>query len=129
MIRLKRIKRENNQEIQGVTSFSYEEILSLVRNYIEYRLLECGIEDISILNIFLHGSRLRSQGKATSDLDVVVEYEGYIREDTLFNILNDTEDPLEIEGIRVDINPITKDKTGTLDYYITKDKEYINSFI
>ena len=39
-----------------------------------------------------------------------VEYAGDISEDGLFNVLN--EDPLELEGIRVDINPITRGKSG-----------------
>ena len=54
--------------------------------------------------------------KEGSDLDIVVEYTGHKAEDDLFNIFN--EDGLMIGGIKVDINPITEEKTGTLGSYL-----------
>jgi predicted nucleotidyltransferase len=70
----------------------------------------------------IHGSRNRGDAREDSDLDVVVEYEGDFKEDALFNMLN--EEPLEIEGITVDINPIRKEETGTLDKYMERSREY-----
>lgn len=47
---------------------------------------------------------------------MVVEYIGDEREDDMFNLLH--EDKLSIGGIKVDINPITSYKTGTLEEYL-----------
>ena len=44
------------------------------------------------------------------------EYVGDIREDDFFNILH--EDKFSIEDINVDINPITRYKTGTMEEYL-----------
>ena len=105
--------------VQGLESYSYDELVDIVGNYIVGRLSDCGYatskindgsigDDVIIKDIKLHGSRLRWQARDDSDLDAVVEYDGNIREDDLFDLLND-EDPLYIEDIRVDINPIKED--------------------
>lgn len=55
-----------------------------------------------------------------------MEYEGDIREDGMFNLLNDDDngEALYIEGIRVDINPIRAQETGTLDKYMERSRKY-----
>ena len=64
----------------------------------------------------------------TSDIDVVVEYIGDVREDALFNVLNDVENngSYEFGGVKVDINPITADQTGTLAEYLPQVEKYLN---
>lgn len=57
-----------------------------------------------------------------SDIDVVVEYEGEIREDVLFNYLH--EEDFSLCGLNVDINPITEAKTGTLETYLPSAEKY-----
>ena len=61
--------------------------------------------------------------KTGSDLDVVVEYKGREHEDDLFNVFN--EDGLMIGGVKVDINPITEGKTGTLATYLPEVESYL----
>ena len=70
----------------------------------------------------IHGSRNRGDAKKKSDLDIVVEYKGNEREDTMFNAINDGS--LNIEGIKVDVNPIREYETGTMAKYIEKSKKY-----
>ena len=72
--------------------------------------------DASISGVVLSGSRCRGLEGKNSDLDVVVELRGNEREDDLFNLFH--EDKFSIGGIRVDINPITEYKTGTLEEYL-----------
>ncbi len=114
--------REQKESIQGLEGYSRTEIKDIVNNYIQDKLVENDLEDISINGAEIIGSRNRGNAKTNSDLDLVVEYSGDIREDDLFNILN--EEPLEIEGIKVDINPITADNTGTLEEYLERSKQY-----
>lgn len=114
--------REQKESIQGLEGYSRTEIKDIVSNYIQDKLVENDLEDISINGAEIIGSRNRGNAKTNSDLDLVVEYSGDIREDDLFNILN--EEPLEIEGIKVDINPITADNTGTLEEYLERSKQY-----
>lgn len=70
----------------------------------------------------MNGSRARGNSKATSDLDVVVEYDGDMTEDSLFNELN--KEHLIIDGIKVDINPITASKSETLEEYMKRSELY-----
>lgn len=99
--------------IQGFDGYSQSEIKSIVQEYIQQKLDENDIS-ANVVGIAIHGSRGRGNAKENSDLDVVVEYEGDIREDGMFNLLNDDDngEALYIEGIRVDINPIRAQETG-----------------
>lgn len=107
---------------QGLENYTTDEIKEQSTNYIKEKLEENGIYDVIIKDSAIHGSRGRGTARTDSDLDIVVEYDGNISEDDLFNILN--EEPLEIDGIKVDINPITASKTGTLKDYMERSKAY-----
>ena len=109
------------KEIQGLENYSYEEIISIIERFIKDRLLENNIleYECEIVEIQLHGSRLRGQAKKRSDLDAVLQYKGNIREDDMFNILN-SNPRLKIEGIKVDINPIKEDMTS----YMRRSNDY-----
>lgn len=112
-----------NKEIQdlGLELYSYDDIIDIVRNFVIDRIYENGYSEEAIIvkDIKLHGSRLRGQARDDSDLDAVVEYEGDIREDDLFTMLNNG-DPLYIESIKVDINPIKED----MDLYMKRSADY-----
>ena len=92
-----------------------------MRGDVEEMLEDSGV-DVEIKGMALNGSRVRGDAREDSDLDVVLEYKGDISEDGLFNILNNT--PIEIEGIKVDINPITEGKSGTLEQYMARSRQY-----
>lgn len=111
--------------IQGLQGYSRDEIKNIVKDYIEQKMSDYDI-DAEIKGIEIHGSRNRGDARDDSDLDVVFEYEGDIREDDMFNTLNDDTDDeaLHIEGIRVDINPIREQETGTLDRYMESSRKY-----
>ena len=119
-------KQEVEAKIQGLEDYSRKEIKSIVNNYIQEKLIDNGIDGIEIKDSEIIGSRNRGNAKKSSDLDVVVEYSGDYSEDALFDVLN--EDPLEIDGIKIDINPITADKTGTLKEYLQRSNEYDQNF-
>lgn len=116
---------ENTTSIQGLDGYTRSDITDSVREYIQQKLEENDIT-ANIVGIEIHGSRARGNAKENSDLDVVVEYDGDVREDDMFNILNDdsNDQALYIEGIRVDINPIRAQETGTLDKYMERSRRY-----
>lgn len=107
--------------IQGLDGYTEKDVLDMVRGDIKEILDEAGV-DVKLKGMALHGSRMRGDAKEKSDLDVVVEYDGDISEDGLYNILN--ENPITIEGVKVDINPITKYKSGTLEQYMERSRKY-----
>ena len=116
-------KTQDNSSIQGLQGYSRDKIKNIVKDYVEQKLSDADA-DAKIKGVEIHGSRNRGDAREDSDLDVVIEYEGDIREDDMFNLLNDDEDALSIEDIRVDINPIREQETGTLDKYMERSRKY-----
>ena len=90
--------------IQGFEDYSIEQLEEIVLEHITDAFTEIGI-DVDIIDVEIYGSRTRGEAKADSDLDVKVRYKGAEKDYALFNILNDDDSALYIDGIRVDINP------------------------
>lgn len=114
---------QKEKSIQGLEGYSRDEIKGIVTDHINDVMRDYDI-DAEIIGMDIHGSRNRHDARPDSDLDVVVEYRGDIREDDMFNALNGEEDALSIEGIKVDINPIRKEETGDLQDYMKQSEEY-----
>lgn len=98
------------------------EIEETVKVHVQAKIDEYGI-DAKIVDAAVVGSRCRGLERDGSDLDVVVELSTNEREDDLFNTFN--EDGLHIGGIKVDINPITEQRTGSLETYLPQVEEYL----
>lgn len=85
-------------------------------------------EEFKLVDIAFYGSRTSGKANADSDLDVLVEYKGTAREDTIFDVL--TEQQMMLEGLRLDINPIKEEKSGTIVDYLERCddnwKEHVN---
>lgn len=116
--------KEPVDEIQGI-SLSRDEVKELVMDHVREVLSEADI-DVTLVGVEVHGSRGRGTAQADSDLDVVIEYHGDMKEYGMFNALN--EEPLYIEGVRVDINPIRPEETGTLAQYMERSRVYDANF-
>lgn len=116
------VSMQDINQIQGLESWSREDLKEAIQGDIRNILDEAGFDDVQIVGLEIHGSRNRGQARTDSDLDVVVEYAGDAREDDLFNVLND--DHIVIDGIQVDVNPITASVTGTLADYMNRSKAY-----
>lgn len=114
---------QKEKPVQGLEGYSRDEIKGIVTDHINDVMRDYDI-DAEIIGMDIHGSRNRHDARPDSDLDVVVEYSGDIREDDMFNALNGEEDALSIEGIKVDINPIRKEETGDLQDYMKQSEEY-----
>ena len=88
-----------------------------------------GKDEFELVDIAFYGSRVSGKASVDSDLDVLVEYKGTAREDTIFDVL--AEQQLMLEGVRLDINPIKNEKSGTIVDYLERCdnnwKEHINT--
>lgn len=73
---------------------------------------------VTLKNIVVYGSRSKGYEHEDSDLDILVEYEGDFREDELFALFHDSEEPLQYHGIPVDVNPIRAEESGTIETYL-----------
>lgn len=80
---------------------------------------------IQIGEVVVYGSRCRGTEKTDSDIDIVFEYKGDIREDDLFNLFH--EDGLSIGIHKVDINPIKEDKSGNIAEFLQQATIYMES--
>ena len=115
---------ESVKQIQGIKAYTYTEVVDIVKGYCE-EIIEDNSLDITIAEVWLHGSRLRGNAKSNSDLDVVLFYKGDDKEDAIFNIFHDEDtEPLEIEDIQIDINPIKITSNKDIETYKKKSVSY-----
>ncbi len=120
---MQQIKKERNE--QSLNGMDREEIEEMVLSHAQAVLEEMGLGDeVELLAAKVYGSRSR-EGlyRENSDLDVVLSYRGNIREDSLFNSLNEA--GLTIAGMKVDINPIAEERI-TLAEYIKESDAYLD---
>ena len=115
-------RKKTTEQFHPVDGMSAGEIEEMVSYYVQAKIIENDL-DAQVENVIISGSRCRGIEKNGSDLDLVVDYKGTIREDDFFNILH--EDGFTIAGIVVDINPITEDKTGLLAEYLESTEQYL----
>lgn len=115
-------RKKTMEQFHAVDGMSDGEIEEMVSYYVQAKIIENDL-DAQVENVIISGSRSREIEKNGSDLDVVVDYKGTIREDVFFNILH--EDGFTIVGIVVDINPNTEDKTGLLAEYLESAEQYL----
>ncbi len=97
-----------------------------VLSYAQAAIDEMGLSDeVQVNAARVYGSRsCDGLSTAESDVDVVISYSGNISEDDLFNALHKGD--FSVAGIPVDINPISTEKTGSLDAYLANADQYLN---
>lgn len=115
-------REQTEEHFHPVDGMNAGEIKEMVSYYVQAKIIENKL-DVKVENVILSGSRCRGIEKIGSDLDVMVDYKGTIREDDFFNILH--EESFAIAGIAVDINPITEDKMGSLAKYLESAEQYL----
>lgn len=110
--------------LRGVSKAEIEET---VLNRAQDILTEMGLTDeVQLHGARVYGSRTR-EGlyRADSDIDVLLSYSGSIREDAFFDALHDGK--WEIAGLPVDVNPISTERTGTLEDYLKRTEKYLDA--
>lgn len=115
-------KEKTNEMFHEISGLNAEDMEMTATAYILSKLDDYEL-DAQIVDVVVSGSRCRGLEHEGSDIDIVVEYKGSENEDTLFAALH--EDGFRIGGVRVDINPITEGKTGTLETYLPGVENYL----
>lgn len=117
-------RAKTNEMFHDISEMNPAEIEETRKCHVQANIDEYDI-DATIIDAVVVGSRCRGLEKDSSDLDVVVELSTNEREDDLFNAFN--EDGLHIGEVKVDINPITAQRTGTLETYLPQAEKYLES--
>lgn len=89
------------------------------------RLLEESGVSAEVERVAIYGSRSRNLNSINSDLDIAVEIRSELKEDALFNILHNENEPFSIMGVKIDLNPIRAEESGTLDVYLQRAEQYL----
>ena len=116
-------KAKTNELFHEISEMNPAEIEETVKRHVQAKIDEYVIQ-AEIIDVAVVGSRCRGLERESSDLDVAVELSTNEREDDLFNAFNNC-DGIHIGGIKVDINPITAQRTGTLETYLPQVEDYL----
>ena len=117
-------RAKTNELFHDISEMNTAEIEETIKCHVQAKIDEYDM-DATIIDAVVVGSRRRGLEKESSDLDVVVELSTKEREDDLFDAFN--EDGLHIGEVKVDINPITAQRTRTLETYLPQAGEYLES--
>lgn len=117
------ITESKTRKVGGI-SYTDKDLCAALMYDVENILNEADMDqEVSIIELWAHGSRMRGDYRPDSDIDIVVFYcSEYIKEDSLYNILN--EDPITIEGHHVDFNPIRVENDQDIKKYKAKSEKY-----
>ena len=116
-------KAKTNELFHEISEMNPAEIEETVKRHVQSKIDEYVIQ-AEIVDVAVSGSRCRGLEREGSDLDVVVELSTNEREDDLFNAFNN-DDGIYIGDIKVDINPITTQRTGSLETYLPQVEDYL----
>lgn len=120
--------RQKLNNIKEKTGYHPNFIMDTVMDWIKDWKRNSFVKDseFTLKNIGLYGSILKD--KPSDDVDVVVEYEGEYREDSLYNAWHGkNQQTITGEGkvYDVDINPIKADRTGTMEEFMETHDVYL----
>lgn len=108
------VVEEKKEEIQGLDGLTELDIYAACEEFIDEHQRD-GLS-ISVVDMMTIGSRKFGTAREDSDLDILLEYQGDVKEDTVFNELNST--PLEIMGVKVDFFPIREEESGNITSWL-----------
>ena len=111
--------------MKSLNGCSPDEIEHMVAEHVVYSLFDCGYSesDFDIIAVHVFGSRMTDDlYRQDSDLDVLLIYDGDIRDDAMFSMINDP--VLYIEGLAVDIFP---ERERSLEMMVAYNDEYQKS--
>lgn len=119
-IHYQNIEETPKNNIEKTFGDTVENITENIKNDVMNILAENNVDEseFDFEDIQIYGSYAKGTNKATSDLDIIVQYSGSMPEDGAFNMF--AEEDLSIEdlngnNVKIDINPINSAKSGTIE--------------
>ena len=113
---------EESEKLQQYNHLSAAEIKEDIRATINARITEYNqynpTTPLELVDVEIYGSRSQGVHMENSDLDILVEYKGDIKESAFFNILHQEE--YAIGGMKVDLNPIREEESGNIKDYLQR---------
>ena len=109
---IRTIKSEKQYNLNGEI-FKESDLINIVKEDLRVIIEENNL-DVEIEGIEIIGSYTRGENTPESDLDVLVQYSGDLRDDDFFNII--LEEDLSLCGVKIDINPINSAKDSIEDF-------------
>ena len=119
---IEKFRAKTDDLFHEIDDYTPREIEEMVMSHVKDILTTYNM-NVEAVDVVVAGSRCRGIEHDGSDLDVVVEIHGDEREDVLSDTLN--AEHLYIGGVKVDINPIMPQDTGTLAEYLPKVDKYL----
>ncbi|MBO7211115.1 MAG: hypothetical protein J6V44_08985 [Methanobrevibacter sp.] len=111
------IENEFGETVEDLTNIISEDVKNILAdNFVEE-------DEFKFEDIRLYGSYTKGRNKETSDLDVLVQYSGTMREDGAFNMFADAGLSITDKNgrtVKIDINPINIADSGTIDEHIDR---------
>lgn len=108
-------------------AFICEYVWEWIENWANYAFVTD--EEFTPISMGIYGSFVKQQDRPESDIDIVLEYEGEYREDSLFNAWHGEDQPkIRAKNGKewvVDINPIKEDRTGSMQEFMKTHKVYL----
>lgn len=116
----------SKRKIEKLFDDKYENIIISLTTIVDDRLIDNNVtnSECEITGLDIVGSRRFGNPRPNSDLDIILTYTGSIKEDSLFNILNDPKSYIysaTFRKITLDFNPI---KNGDINYEVEKRSTY-----
>ena len=113
----------NKENIERSFNDSVENIQKNIKSDVSQILLDNNVDEseFNFEDLRIYGSYATGKNKRTSDLDVVVQYSGSMREDDAFNMFAESNISLiDSYGneVKIDINPINVSDSGTIEEYL-----------
>lgn len=118
----KAFKAKTYEMFREIDGNNAETIENIVKDHVQGLIDEYNLDAV-VLDVALAGSRCRGLEQEDSDVDILLEFYGSEREDSLFDMIR--EDNLNVGGYRIDVNPITAGRTGTLEEHLPQVEEYL----
>lgn len=109
------ISVQQDNGIQGMDGLTEFDIYTACKEFIDEHQRD-GLS-ISLVDMIAIGSRKSGTAREDSDLDILLEYQGDVKEDAVFNALNS--EPLEIMGVKVDFFPIREEESGNIASWLS----------
>ncbi len=114
-------QQKQYQEREEYNHLSEEDIKQNIEAYVQTRFDELNEYNpdfgLKLVDMAIYGSRSKGIHTEQSDIDIVVEYSGNMKESSLFNMLYDD---WSIGGMKVDINPIRAEESGVLKDFLKR---------